>query len=283
MRKTQILRAIYFLLFLFVTSCQSKNNQTRSTQKKALTSELITKTSKKNSAEFDKVDLTKDFITYWSYHYTFVKLFKDFIPLDTSGNVIAKKKFLQKVSEGMHFPLLHSTKDKVWQYELVAIPQNVKKEIGPVVAAYGERQLAYFNQEKTQVPYFKFEDVNGVEYSSTNTKGKILILKCWFLACHACVLEIPALNQMVQKYKNRKDIVFLSLVSDEKAPVKEFLEKTLFDYPVVASQDNFITEKLRVNTYPTHFLIDKQGKIVKIVNEASDLEELLALAVEKKN
>lgn len=283
MRKNQIFTTASFLLVLIVASCQSKNEQISAAQKEPFAMKVNNPEPKATAAEFNKDALTKDFITYWSYHYTFVKLFKDFIPLDTAGKIIAKKNFLQKISEGTYFPLLHSTKDKVWQYELVAIPNKVIKEIGPVVAAYGQRQLAYFNQEKTQVPYFKFKDVNGVEYSSSNTKGKIVLLKCWFLACHACVLEIPALNQMVQKYKNRKDIVFLSLVSDEKAPVKKFLEKTLFDYPVVANQDKFITEKLKVNMYPTHFLIDKQGNIVKIVNEASDLEELLALAAEKKS
>jgi len=70
-------------------------------------------------------------------------------------------------------------------------------------------------------------------------------------------------------------MVFLSLAIDDKASLKSFLKKTKFDYQTVASQASYMSDKLKVNEYPTHFLVDKEGKVVKVTNSAEELETFL--------
>lgn len=277
MKKSQIIPAAFFLISVLV-SCQSKNKEIAVVEKRMSDDSPDTPSQKPIVEEFKTNDLTKNFLTYWTYHSQYVKLFKDFVPLDTGGKVIAKVNFLKELAKGLYFPLLHSTKDSICQYKLVSLPTNLIKDAGPVIADYSKHQLSNFYKEKKLLPYFKFKDINRVEYSSSNTKGKILVLKCWFIACQPCVAEMPELNRMVQKYKDRKDILFLSLASDDKESLKRFLRTTKFDYHVVPNQDVFMSQKLKVYAYPTHILIDKQGKIVKIVNDAADLEKLLSKA-----
>lgn len=277
MRKHKLLKAASFLLVLLIVSCQSKKEKTPALNKETLETKVNYLEPKAVVAEFIKEDLTKDFLTYWTYHYGFVKLFKDFIPIDEDGAVIKKEKFLEKLNTGLYFPLLQSTKDSIWQYTLVKLPENILDDAGPVIADYSKHQLSNFHQEKTFFPDFKFEDVNGINYSNASTNGKVIVLKCWFIACKPCVAEMPRLNSLVKKYNKNKDVLFLSLASDDRVALMRFLKATEFDYRVVPNQDNFMSNKLGVFSYPTHILIDKQGKIVKIVNEVADLEKLLAL------
>ena len=109
----------------------------------------------------------------------------------------------------------------------------------------------------------------------SNTKGKIIILKCWFIHCGTCVAEFPVLNQIVEQYKDRKDILFISLASDEKQPLVNFLKTKKFDYETVPNQKKYMIAELKVTAYPTHIVVGKDGKIKIIVGKAEDFLQTL--------
>jgi hypothetical protein len=44
---------------------------------------------------------------------------------------------------------------------------------------------------------------------------------------------------------------------------------------------NYMRDKLKVNAYPMHLLIDKEGKIVKVSNSIEDLIPSLEKEIEK--
>lgn len=122
---------------------------------------------------------------------------------------------------------------------------------------------------------FNFVDLEGKIYSTNTTKGKIFVLKCWYIGCTACVKEMPALNKLENQYKHRKDLVFVSLAFDKKDALTAFLKKRTFIYPVVPDQEDFITNALKIHMYPTHFIFNKQGFIAKVVNDEKDLATAL--------
>ena len=79
----------------------------------------------------------------------------------------------------------------------------------------------------------------------------------------------------MDNYRNRKDIVFISLALDSKEKLNQFLSYKKFSYPVVADQEKFIRKELNVSMYPTHLIIDRNGVIQKVVNRADEM--ILAL------
>jgi thiol-disulfide isomerase/thioredoxin len=54
-----------------------------------------------------------------------------------------------------------------------------------------------------QIPDFSFKDLNG-NYKYESMKGKIVVIKCWYIHCAACIKEFPEVNNLVRKYKDRK-------------------------------------------------------------------------------
>lgn len=135
--------------------------------------------------------------------------------------------------------------------------------------------------EGQQIPEFNFTDLNGNKYNTTTTKGKILLLKCWFINCIACVKEFPECNKLVDDYKDRNDVLFISLASDTRNELKKFLNTKVFKYAVIPQMDNYMTNQLNINMYPTHLLVGRTGKIIKVANSVEELEPFLKKEIEK--
>ncbi len=111
---------------------------------------------------------------------------------------------------------------------------------------------------KTASP-FDVTDIHGNVYSLDNYKGKIVVLNFWFIACRPCVLEMPELNELVEKYKN-EDITFIGFAPDKKDDIEHFLQKQHFDYNLISDSQATIQE-YGVAAFPTHIVINKQSTI----------------------
>jgi peroxiredoxin len=132
-------------------------------------------------------------------------------------------------------------------------------------------EIEHFKMEGIDIPEFNFTDLNGKVYNKSSTKGKIVILKCWFIHCVACVKEFPELNKLVDEYRQDTNIKFISLARDSKENLISFLKDRQFKYAVVPNSDNYVTHSLGIQEYPTHIFIDENGKIQKVVNSVDDL------------
>ncbi len=106
----------------------------------------------------------------------------------------------------------------------------------------------------------KIIDINGNKFDLKTLSNKIYVLNFWFINCPPCKLEIPELNDLVEKYKDNPNVVFLAIALDEKFELKEFLKTTTFNYNIVDA-GRYYAEKYGVKSYPTHVIIGKDGLI----------------------
>jgi len=202
-------------------------------------------------------------------------LTENFIAYDVDGKVISKLYFLKQLTTDQYLFIKLSSNDNKLYFKLYKLKPGNERAHGDVMYAYLHSYYEHYQQVGKKFPDFNFTDINGTQYTSQNTKGKIVIIKCWFIKCQACNEEMPKLNAIVKKYKNRKDIVFISLATDKKAELKDFLKNKDFEYPVVAEQENFISNQLKTNEYPTHYIINKQGIVVNVVDKPEEVEYTL--------
>jgi len=114
--------------------------------------------------------------------------------------------------------------------------------------------------EKQKAVYFNLTDLNGKKYTLDDLKGKIIVMNYWFSACRPCVMEMPELNKLVTKYRD-KNVVFLGLTYNVKPNIERFLQRFEFDYNLIPEAQIEI-HNYQVKTYPTHIVIDQKGYIV---------------------
>jgi peroxiredoxin len=218
--------------------------------------------------------IKKSMSEWWVYHNQHIILSSNFIALDSQSNRINKDSFLKSLTSGEYIPLKLTSTDSTY-YKLFKLDQAYDKTIPEVIKLFAEEAYKNFKLEGKPFPKFDFKDLNGVEYTSENTKGKIVLIKCWFIACPPCIEEFPRLNKLVDKYKNRDDIVFISLAFDKKEALGSFLLKNSFRYAVIPDQKQFEFYDLDVKEYPTHFILDKNGIIRKVVLKADEMIDAL--------
>jgi peroxiredoxin len=212
-----------------------------------------------------------DFKKWWSYHYYNISLSLDFTGINEQADTISKKQFLDALVTGKYIPLKLKSPKGEEVYKLFTLDPSANESIGSTVKDESLIALKHFNMEGQAFPQFNFMDMNDSLYTSENTKGKIVVFKTWFIGCTACVAEFTELNELVEKSKNRTDMVFVSLATDAKPELEKFLSKKAFEYEVVPGQKEFILKTLSLDAYPTHLVVDKNGTIRKVVNKASEL------------
>jgi peroxiredoxin len=112
-------------------------------------------------------------------------------------------------------------------------------------------------------PNFSLEDLKGKKFDSKNLKGKVVFLNFWATWCGPCKEEMPSMEALWQQFKG-KDFVFLGISVDYEGrkPVKEFIERRRYTFPVLLDPKCEILDLYKVKGIPTTFIIDKKGRMI---------------------
>ena len=105
------------------------------------------------------------------------------------------------------------------------------------------------------------KDINGEQVNLDGEKGKVVFINLWATWCPPCVGEMPEIQKLYDKYKDREDIAFFMISNESNEKIKAFVEKRGYTFPVYSSQRQsptpFVTQSI-----PTTFVISKSGQIV---------------------
>lgn len=214
-------------------------------------------------------ELENDYGLWRTYNTENIELSYEFTPIDENDNIIEKEDFLNQLKTGLYIPL--KVKGEQVAYKLHKLSETSNQKITRTIKSFSSIAYNYFKKEGEPLPTFQFTDLTGNQYSSESSKGKIMVIKCWFIHCVVCVQEFPELNELYDHYESNGDVMFLSLAFDKEDKLKKFLVKKEFRYPVIAEQKDYMTKKLGLKQYPGHIIVDKEGNIVKIVNNVKAL------------
>lgn len=224
--------------------------------------------------EVNPISLQKNFQNWFKYQTTKIMLSTDFIGLDVKRNPISKELFLQKLNSGNYIPIRLVPLDKT-VYQLVKIAPKADTSIKATITQLAFDEYEHFKMEGKPFPKFEFADLNGTLVSNETMKGKYVIIKCWYIHCTACIEEFPAVNELVARYQDRTDMLFLSLAEDTPAQLTAFLAKKPLAYAVVPNMKTYMNQALHLNGFPTHFILDKEGQMLKIVSDYESLNAAL--------
>jgi peroxiredoxin len=236
---------------------------------------------KNRNAIQEEDGILKDLNSWWSYTYQNIDLSQDFIALAPNDKILSKRVFLQLLTTGDFYPVKTNNRNHLPCYKLGNL-NTTDKEIPNTIIQWAGEKLFYSDMEGRELPPYNFKDLAGKTYNNVTTRGKIMVLKCWFIHCTACVKEFPDLNKLVDDYRNRKDLLFVSLASDNKPDLVNFLKTHKLNYAVIPNQQEYMGDKLHVYSYPTHIIVGKDGKIAKVLDNYNDLQRALKKEASRK-
>ena len=229
--------------------------------------------------QIEPSSIQKNYQGWQEYQRKNILLSSDYIALDAESNEITKESFLNQLTTGEFIPIKLTSTNSIIYYQLFKILPETDTSIKASLTALAVEELEHYKMEGQSFPEFSFTDLNGKTITNESIKGKIVVIKCWFIHCAPCIKEFPAVNKLVAQYKDRNDIVFISLAEDTSQPLRAFLTKKPLAYSVVPNMKKYMNETLHLSGFPTHFILNKKGQISKVLMDYEGLE----LALKKES
>lgn len=109
-----------------------------------------------------------------------------------------------------------------------------------------------------KLPDFDLMDMKGNKINSQNLKGKPVVINIWFATCIPCMEEMPALNELKEKFQN-SDVVFLAITFENKITVENFLKKHRFNFTAIPNANEYCHHITSI--YPVTLFVDRNGII----------------------
>lgn len=116
-------------------------------------------------------------------------------------------------------------------------------------------------------PDFILDDIMGNQYQLSNLKGNMIIVNVWASWCKPCQYEMPALQEIYEKYKDRGLIILAvnNTQQDNYSDVLDFVSENNLTFPILLDLEGFVATQYQVQALPSTFFIDKTGKISEVV------------------
>lgn len=114
-----------------------------------------------------------------------------------------------------------------------------------------------------RAPDFRLAGLGGGLASLSDFSGQVVLLNFWATWCRDCRQEMPALETLYRRLKDRGfSVVAVSLDQDGRKSVAPFVSKLQLTYPVLLV-DKKTPSAYGVYGLPTSYLIDPDGTIVR--------------------
>src|SRR5271155_1184447 len=120
-----------------------------------------------------------------------------------------------------------------------------------------------FASHPQPMPAFLVTDLDGNPVSTAAWKGKVVFINFWATWCPPCRAEIPVLIDLANRYKDRLQIVGVSVDEGDPAEVKQFAKEAGINYPIVMADRAIVKEYGGVPALPTMVVVNPDGNVVQ--------------------
>jgi thiol-disulfide isomerase/thioredoxin/Cu/Ag efflux protein CusF len=133
-----------------------------------------------------------------------------------------------------------------------------------------------------QAPDFTLPTLSGDAVRLADLRGRVVLLNFWATWCVPCRTEMPAIEEVYQRYKNRGlEVVAVNMDKLSTAGVEAFGKEVAVTFRIVLDPSWATARDYRVLGLPTTYLIDRAGNVVvREVGERDWMDSVSRMAVE---
>ncbi|MBK7231727.1 MAG: redoxin domain-containing protein [Saprospiraceae bacterium] len=183
----------------------------------------------------------------------------DFIPIQYSLDVIG-------VSNSD--TIFQYSKDVLTKYEinnlndrsiltLQSIPANYK-----IIDFEPDNEFVTLLSIGSFAPNWQLTSLTNEKINLTDLKGKYVLVYFFFKGCYPCIMSMPALQALHDKFNNKGlKIIGIDPLDENERDIADFIAKRGVNYTILVG-DEKLAKEYHVKNYPTIYLLDKNGKII---------------------
>lgn len=108
---------------------------------------------------------------------------------------------------------------------------------------------------------FTLTDIQGKYWNLKSLRGRVVLLNFWATWCPPCRAELPDLNAINDRFKDR-GLVILSISEEDESTLKHFLSQNKITYPVLLDRTGGTKKQFLVPGFPQTYVYDRAGNLV---------------------
>lgn len=181
----------------------------------------------------------------------------DVIFYDLEGKVIDKMEGISQIQSKSNALMMYV--DSLDKVKAIVFRPKTEEELKIVKPDSSVKSAEKYISKPSKS--FEVRMLKGYSLSfNPKNNHNIYVLNFWFTACAPCVVEMPELNKLYDKYKDQ-GVKFLAITYDDEEEITKFLSKKMFKYPIAVEAESVIN-KYNISSFPTNIVIDRNGLII---------------------
>jgi thiol-disulfide isomerase/thioredoxin len=131
----------------------------------------------------------------------------------------------------------------------------------PASLTQSENPAAVVGEVASRLPDFELTDLRGRVLSSSDLRGKVVLVDFWATWCQPCKKEMPGYQKLVDQYGSR-GLVVIGFKFDNLPDVEDplqFAKEIGVRYPLAIATDDMKQRFGGIEGLPTTMLYDRQG------------------------
>lgn len=109
---------------------------------------------------------------------------------------------------------------------------------------------------------FVLSDLNGRQVRLSDFKGKVVLLDFWTTWCPDCRVEMPALEKLHQRFKDRAFILLAVNLHESQNSVQQFFSSQKLSFTALLDSNGHVGQRFGIRSIPTAFILDQDGAMI---------------------
>ncbi len=115
-----------------------------------------------------------------------------------------------------------------------------------------------------RAPEFTLTTLDGKPVTSSDLRGKVVLVNFWATWCPPCRSEMPDIESAYQAHRDQFVVLAINDAEDG-GTVKQFVDQFHFTFPILLDRDGAVGKRFQVQALPSSFFIDRAG-IIRAAN-----------------
>jgi len=127
-------------------------------------------------------------------------------------------------------------------------------------------------KEGQQAPGFTLLTLDGGRASLADHRDKLVVLNFWATWCQPCTVEMPSLEALWQRYRDR-GLIVVGVCVDRGAPkalLEPYVRNLKLTFPILLDPDSKTSDRWRVTALPATFLVRPGGEVAGVAMGARE-------------
>lgn len=127
-----------------------------------------------------------------------------------------------------------------------------------------------------QAPDFQLMkmDGSGEKVTLSDLEGKGVMINFWATYCGPCKEEMPYMESLYKKYKNKGIEILAVSVDSTDLVVNRFVDDYGLSFPIMRDRNSQVMELYDVTDLPTSYFVSPEGEVIHKVSGALTLDKL---------